>query len=283
MTLPRLLVVEGNTREARDALARSECRVSGELYAATLKALCPDATVQVLKPTDGERLPEGVTLADFDGIAWTGSALNIYDDTPPIRVQVELMRAALHAGAPVFGSCWGLQVATVAAGGTVRRNPRGREFGIARNIALTQAGLTHPMYRGKGRVFAASAIHFDEVETLPEGALVLAENPVSAVQAMTVHWAGGEFWGVQYHPEFDLAEIGRYARRYADALTREGFFTDPADAAAWGAQCIAAKETGRSDLCWKLGVGDDVLDDSMRLRELANWLAVRVRRRAAQR
>ena len=54
--------------------------------------------------------------------------------------QVELARAVYKSGTPFFGSCWGLQVATVAAGGSVRQNPRGREVGIARDLTLTSAG-----------------------------------------------------------------------------------------------------------------------------------------------
>lgn len=288
MSKSHLLVVEGNTAEARAALAEAGCRVSGPGYADTLRSLCPQAVVTILNVPDGDHLPPGVGIGDFDGVAWTGSALNIYDDTPAtpvpaIRRQVELMREALAAGAPVFGSCWGLQVAAVATGGTVRRNPKGREFGFARAITLTQAGVTHPMFRGKGPVFAATAIHFDEVETLPPGALVLAGNAMSRVQAAEIPWSGGTFWGVQYHPEFDIAEIGCYGRRYGDSLTREGFFASGGDAAAWADDCAALAAGGRGDLAWRLGVDGSILDDALRLRELANWLNARVLPRTARR
>lgn len=289
MTKPHLLVVEGNTADTRAALAEAGCRVSGPLYADTLRALCPDAVVRILNVTDGEHLPQGVGLRDFDGVAWTGSALNVYDDTPAhpvpaIRAQVEFMREALSAGAPVFGSCWGLQVAAVATGGTVRRNPRGREFGIARGISLTQAGVTHPLYRGKGPVFSATAIHLDEVESLPPGALVLAGNAMSRIQAAEIRWSGGTFWGVQYHPEFDIAEIGLYGRRYAPSLTREGVFSGAEDAEDWTRACLALKaDPRRRALSWRLGVDGDVLDDGRRLRELSNWLATQALPRAAAR
>ena len=44
----------------------------------------------------------------------------------------------------MFGSCWGLQVITAAAGGSVRKNPKGREIGFGRGIRLTEAGRKHP-------------------------------------------------------------------------------------------------------------------------------------------
>ena len=33
----------------------------------------------ILSIADGERLPQGVALSDFAGIAWTGSPLSAYD------------------------------------------------------------------------------------------------------------------------------------------------------------------------------------------------------------
>jgi GMP synthase (glutamine-hydrolysing) len=280
---PRLLVVEGDTRDSRAILAAAGCRMSAEGYAETLAGLCAAAEIGILRPTDGETLPPGVGLADFDGICWTGSALNVWKDEPAVRVQVDLMRAAYASKTPIFGSCWGLQVGAVAAGGTVRPALHGREFGLARKIALTQAGRTHSLYAGKPGVFDALAIHSDEVERLPDGALVLAGNRHSAVQAAEIQYAGGVFWGVQYHPEFDLREIGLYARRYAPALTAEGFFAGTAEAEAFAETCAAAQATGRPSLRQALAIDDDVLDDGQRLRELANWLATLVRPRAAGR
>jgi len=62
-----------------------------------------------------------------------------------VRGQLDLARAAFAARVPSFGSCWAAQIAVVAAGGIVRANPRGREMGIARKIALTPEGRGHPM------------------------------------------------------------------------------------------------------------------------------------------
>jgi GMP synthase (glutamine-hydrolysing) len=43
----------------------------------------------------------------------------VYDGGPAVDPQIELARAVLQSKPPLFGSCWGLQVVTVAAGGTV--------------------------------------------------------------------------------------------------------------------------------------------------------------------
>src|SRR5258708_35854921 len=111
------------------------------------------------------------------------SAPNIYNGGPPTDPQTELARSVLAARPPMFGSCWGLQVITVAAGGSVRKNPKGREIGFGRRIRLTEAGRGHPMYDGKDEVFNAVTVHLDEVETLAPGTTVLATKPTSDVQA----------------------------------------------------------------------------------------------------
>ena len=131
----------------------------------------------------------------------TGSALNVYNGGPGITEQVEMCRAAMATGVPVFGSCWGLQVAVTAAGGEVVLNADGRELGIARKIRLTEAGQGHPLYDGKPDVFDAVAVHLDEVSRLPDGAVVLSCNGHSPVQALEFSVPGGStFWGVQYQP-----------------------------------------------------------------------------------
>ena len=199
-------------------------------YADLLRRLLPDAVVDICYPADpGANLPIG-GLAAYDGVAITGSALNVYDGGPSIDPQIELAREVLKSRTPLFGSCWGLQVITVAAGGVVRPNPKGREIGIGRHIALTPAGRAHPMFAGKASVFDAVTVHLDEVEILAPGTTVLAANAHSDVQAAEIRLDGAVAWGVQYHPEFSLADMAAIMRRYGPRLMREGFFADAVDA-----------------------------------------------------
>jgi hypothetical protein len=127
----------------------------------------------------------------------------------------------------VFGSCWGLQVLTVAAGGGVRKNPKGREIGFGRRIKLTEPGRKHPMYVGKPEVFNAPTVHLDEVETVAPGTTVLATNEVSDVQSAEIRVNGAVAWGVQYHPEYPLREIAAIVRRIGLRLIDEGFSSTP--------------------------------------------------------
>jgi GMP synthase (glutamine-hydrolysing) len=164
-------------------------------------------------------------------------------------------------------------VAATAAGGHVRRNPRGREIGIARKIRLNEVGRGHPMYDGKAAAFDACCTHVDEIEAVPDGAVVLAANAMAPVQAIAVRWRGGEFWAPQYHPEFDLFELARLMQGRADMLIAEGFFADRSAAESYVAGLDALhREPSRSDLRYALAIDDDVLDGTIRLAELRNWI-----------
>ena len=44
----------------------------------------------------------------------------------------------------------------------------------------------------------------DEIETIPSGSEILSENNHSKVQALSFKINGAEFWGTQYHPEFNF-------------------------------------------------------------------------------
>jgi GMP synthase (glutamine-hydrolysing) len=191
--------------------------------------------------------------------------------------QIELTRAVLAASVPVFGSCWGLQVLTVAAGGSVRKNPKGREIGFGRGIRLTEAGRKHPMYAGKPDVFNAPTVHLDEIDTVAPGTTVLASNHMSAVQSAEIRVNGCAAWGVQYHPEYPLREVAAIVRRIGPRLIGEGFFLDEADIGTFAGD-LAALDRNPADkrLSWRHGISQNVLDKRLRTGEVANWLEFQV-------
>jgi GMP synthase (glutamine-hydrolysing) len=285
MTL-KVLVVDGNTMAVNAAHTALEGTATGDHYAAMLLAEQPDLQCTIIHPASdlSADLPPGVSLRDFDGVAWSGSALNIYNREPAVTVQIDLCRAVFAAGVPLFGSCWGLQVATVAAGGVVRRNPKGKEIGFGRRILPVGDGADHPMFAGRRGGFDAITIHTDEVETLPPGMRILASNPISTVQAADMQVGDCLFWGVQYHPEYTLTEIAVCFRRYADSLVAEGLFPDHTalQTYAAGLETLDA-DRSRRDLAWLYGIDETVTDDSLRRAELRNWLSGPVRDHAARR
>lgn len=271
---PRLLVIDGYAKAGRDDLVAGGASVAADLYAAMLKRVAPGARVDVLFAADPEaRLARGTALADYDGIAWTGSSLTVYEDKPEVRRQVDLAKEAFGARVPSFGSCWAVQVAVAAAGGIVSANPKGREMGIARKIALTPEGRGHPLYAGKASVFDGFISHLDEITHLPAGAVHLAANPFTRVQAVAVSHRGGEFWALQYHPEYDLHEMARLTFCRTDKLVSLGFFKDREAAHAYVNLLEALhQDPGRRDIAWLLGIDDDVMNADVRCAEVRNWI-----------
>jgi len=272
----RILVIDGNVAEIRARLTAALGYDSGTGYAQILRRIEPSLHVDIVCAADGAALPAGVGLENYHGVTMTGSALNVYNGGDPVNRQIELVKAVFAAGVPFFGSCWGLQVAVTAAGGLVRANPRGREFGFARRILLSEAGREHPLFAGKPPVFEAPTVHRDEIASLPAGAALLAVNDFG-VQAASFNAGRGTFWGVQYHPEYDYRDIAAVAERYGETLVKEGMFSDVSALAAFAGE-LRALETNPADatLLWKHGLGAAMRDQALRLLEIRNWLNVNV-------
>lgn len=278
MPTARLLVIEGNSPQTLAEHVAVGGTPAHQGYSNLLRELLPGAIVDTAHPGDpGAVLPAGEALEGYDGIAITGSSLHIYHGGPEVMRQIELVRAALCTGTPIFGSCWGLQVITAAAGGSVRKNPRGREIGFGRGIRLTEAGRKHPMYVGKLDVFNAPTVHLDEVEALPAGSTVLATNAMSDVQSVEIRTNGSVAWGVQYHPEYPLRELAAIVRRIGARLIGEGFFANEEDIETFAVDLDTLdRDPQCMRLSWRHGISKNVLDKSLRVGEVANWIEFQV-------
>lgn len=276
MSPATVLVIDGNRAAVRDQQVAAGGSPTGEAYARTLASLSA-VHCDIVHPADGEvRFAHSGGLAAYDGVAITGSALNVYDGGAHIERQIELARATFAAGVPFFGSCWGMQVAVVAAGGEVRPNPRGREFGFGRRIELNEAGRRHPMFTGKPTVFEAITVHRDDIAALPAGAVPLASNEMG-LQALELTHGAGVFWGVQYHPEYTFDEIAACAVRYGARLIEDGLFADPGELGSFVTDLRSLMRNPHDRrLAWKHGLGPAVQEESVKLAELRNWLEQQV-------
>lgn len=286
--MPRLLIVNCTHDSLLQSLMALGSRAYDSQFVDSVSRYLPagqSLEAFTLNVGDGEGLPQGVQLGDFDGAWISGSPLNVYrPEQPTVREQLDLARAVWQAGVPAFGSCWGLQLMTAALGGTVHLNPDGREIGVARRICPTEAGQRHALYGGKQAAFDALCSHEDEVETLPPGAELLASNAVSRVQAMAIEEGGKSFWGVQYHPEFDFASVAAIIAIRAQRHLDEGLALTPVEVDTIVSDFRAlAQDPARRDLTWKYGLHADVLDPQVRGAEFGNWLRTKVLLHAAAR
>ncbi|KAF0698888.1 Aste57867_10512 [Aphanomyces stellatus] len=270
----RFLIVDGYSPEGRSDLIKGGVNLASDLFKKMLAASANGipTTHDVLFPSDGPfQAPD---LSQYDAVAWTGCSLTVHD-TADERVtrQLDLAKQCFAYGIPQYGSCWAAQIAVVAAGGVVSKNPRGREMGVARKISLTPEGRAHPLYEGKPSVFDAFTSHYDEITHVRPGSLVLSGNAFTTVQAVAVRHLNGEFWGVQYHPEYDLRDIARliYARK--ERLVKYGIFASNEAADKFVAEVEELHEDpSRKDIAWRLGFDADVMDESVRFTETRNFI-----------
>jgi GMP synthase (glutamine-hydrolysing) len=278
--MPQILIAEGTPASWQAGRVEFGLPSNFSLCADAVHLHQPEIHCVGLNIAEGEPLPRGVALADFAGVMFPGSPLHIYDPTPFVTRQIEFARAAFAAGVPVWGSCWGLQLAAVALGGSVRRNPRGRELAIARGLMVTEAGRGHPLLASRPPVFDSLCSHLDEIETLPPNAEILAANEISAIQAMAVRTAlGGSFFGTQYHPEHTLAVSAALIEMRVSELVAEGFGNDCAQILALASDYRAlSAEPTRRDLIWRYGIASEIIDPIRRTTEIGNWLRIVVER-----
>jgi len=281
LTPLRILIVNCYPAASRENFDRQNVGHPHDLFKAFLRAEAPNASTEIVYVADPDfALPEGTSISDFDAFIWTGSDLTVYHtEDPRVASQITFANALMDAGAVCWGSCWGLQLASLVAGGDVAANPKGREWGIAREIRLTEAAAAAPMHVGKPAVFDAFIMHLDEVTRLPDGTPLLATNEHTHIQAAIVERGDAAFWTTQYHPEYNLHEMGRLIAARAKALVREGFFPDEDAVAVYAAkmQELAANPDS-AELRADLHVGDDLIDPQIRQVELRNWLRLVVSR-----
>ena len=258
----RLLVSEGNSKEIWSIREACGGVPYHKRFKAMLKILQPKAEVEVVFPADDDTsLPSLNKLKTFDGILWTGSSLYINEPLPAVTQQLAFAEDVFESGVPIYGSCWGLQIAVIVAGGQVAASPNGRELGISKPIELTEAGVKHPCFQGRKERFNALCIHLDEVVKPPENSIVLAKNDHSEIQAMTIRYKNSEFFGVQYHPEFLISDMAFIVRYMSATLVEEGLFKSKEMA-----NDFASKLEDKSKLPM------DISNYLLHIQEVNNWL-----------
>ena len=269
-----LLLVDGNEKEASDKYIKMGMDTQFEVYKKVLKKNSKNnINITLIQPAVlDEYLPEGVNLDDFDSVAWTGSLLNIYNETRSVIKQIDLAKELLNKKNQIFASCWGLQVFVTAAGGKVRKNPTGLEAIIAENIELSEQGRVHPMYRNKNKKFNAFCWHYDEAEILPNDTQVLASNVKSKFQSISFTSNNSSVWAVQYHPEFNPTWMAGLMAQRKDILLENNIYNNSTD---------FEKEKNlfenHADLSEKeLDKYIDVIDERKHSIEISNWLECKI-------
>ena len=205
--MKKILIVEGNTAEENGSFTEAGIKTHTESLRESLKYISKDLVIDVVNPSSDQNIDSfNDKLHTFDGLIWGGSSLNIYNDTPEIKKQIEFMKNCQNKVKNILGICWGMQVAVTAAGGQVKK-ANTSHVGIAKEIEINEYGLKHPLYKDKEKKFNSPAFNYDEVVKIPENGICLASNKINKVQSLYFQINKTRVWGLQYHPEITYEKM----------------------------------------------------------------------------
>ena len=256
--MKKILIVEGNLKEENQSFSEAGIQTHTESLKHSLSYFTDQLNIDVVNPSSDENISENIdTLESYDGLIWGGSSLNIYNNTPEIKRQIEFMKECQKKIKKVLAICWGMQVAVTAAGGEVKKGEKGSHRGIARDIEINENGLNHLLYKNKDKKFNTPAFNFDEVVTLPENSVLLASNPINNVQGLNFKIGNCDVWGLQYHPEITYNKMINLIIFRKDRLIERGAFKD---------------QNHIDDHIKNIEIENKKLDKLSRMRELENWL-----------
>ena len=205
--MKKILIVEGNTAEENRSFTEAGIKTHTESLRESLKYISKDLIIDVVNPSSDKNIDSfNDKLHTFNGLIWGGSSLNIYNDTPEIKKQIEFMKNCQNKVKNILGICWGMQVAVTAAGGQVKK-ANISHVGIAKEIEINEYGLKHPLYKDKEKKFNSPAFNYDEVVKIPENGICLASNKINKVQSLYFQINKTRVWGLQYHPEITYEKM----------------------------------------------------------------------------
>jgi GMP synthase-like glutamine amidotransferase len=164
------------------------------------------ATIRRVELDEGEPLP--ASLDGLDAVVAMGGPMSVNDEDlhPWLVSEKRLIREAVEAGVPFWGSCLGVQLLASSLGAEVRAGET-PEVGVL-PVFPTAAVADDPVFAGLGWPRPTLQWHGDTFD-LPAGATLLATSPAYPHQAFRV---GSVAYGVQFHVEVTAEMADEWAR-----------------------------------------------------------------------
>jgi len=260
MPSPRLLVIEGNSpQHGRTRGRRRDSRKPKAIRSLTRIAARARSSTSAIPVDPAAALPEGGSLEEVRRHRHHGFGPAVYNGgRPGDAAQVDLVRAALSTGTPVFGSCWGLQV-IVAATGRQRAQeslwPRDR---FRPRIRLTEAAASIDVV-GSSTCSDAPTCSRDRY----------AAGGTSRARQQCVRRAGrrdphhsGRWPGQCSTIRISVARIGAIVRRIGTRLIGEGFLRRRDRHEGFARTRYARPRSRLQALAWRHGIAMNVLDQN---------------------
>jgi putative glutamine amidotransferase len=194
-----------------------------------------DDPAEVLASAGGLLLTGG---GDVQPSLYGEAAHPTYSAAEPGRdeFELELVRRALDANLPIFAICRGLQILTVAGGGTLvqdipselpgatHHDVRDSRMTIAHEVWMASDTLLERLMRARietGDVFDVNSRHHQAPKTVGAGVVVSATAPDGIIEAIELP-AQRFCLGVQWHPEnfYRTGEFRELFEGFIQASTR---------------------------------------------------------------
>lgn len=149
-----------------------------------------------------EILPYTVSLEEirqnhYKGIIFTGGPNSVFDAVSP-----HYTKEILELGIPVLGICYGCQLITWMAGGTVETAEQSEYGKIEFSVTNSQSAL----FKEVAPVSTVWMSHTDRVTVAPEGFSVSGVTAACPIAAMEN--TEKKIYAVQFHPEVTHSEFG---------------------------------------------------------------------------
>ena len=230
MTRLNLLIVEGNNREDSEVFIKAAGATAADNIKNLILKFDPSSNIEIINPGNDKETADTLGYIDkFDGIIFTGGAMRINDMTNEIKKHINFASNCFKHDKKILAICWGLQVCSTAAGGSVAPAKNGAHIGIATNVMINKEGKDNIIYKNKKTIFTSPAFNYDEVCQIPEGATLLSTDKVNHVMAIYFKPGKSEVWGLQYHPDYEYHQMISLANARKDRIIKNKQFKDEDD------------------------------------------------------
>ncbi len=130
----------------------------------------------------------------------------------------DFVKEARRRRVPTLGVCFGSHILAAAFGGQIVFDKSRQETGTF-EVTLTDAALGDPLFSASPKTFLAQFGHNDQIEHIPDRAILLATSERAGNQAWT--FPHEPVYAVQFHMELDeqwvIDRLNYYAALYLDS------------------------------------------------------------------